>query len=284
VDKTCLGLTDNKGLTKFGLRMNELDVTSPHALTAGIINTTVSMNVWPTDATCNLQGAGTFSWLLQFDTAAGTLKTGGAKPAATPSQGYTFDDETLMQAGQPFHVQPVTYTGITPDAMGNFAVTMGQDLIIPIFLNAAGTSVVLLPLHKARLTTGQLSSNNNCIGTYNVAGLDPSMTCQPMGSDPLFNSAGKLDGYITLEEADTVVVTAAANDTLCVLLSGNATMYSTPVMRNGSTVNACTRDSSGKIMYQGGWCASTNMAAAAGCADADELAANFAASSILINN
>src|SRR4051812_3651840 len=36
VDKECIGLVDNKGLTTFGLRMSQLDVTAPAALTKGI--------------------------------------------------------------------------------------------------------------------------------------------------------------------------------------------------------------------------------------------------------
>jgi hypothetical protein len=283
VDKTCLGLTDNKGLTKFGLRISELDVTSPKALTSGIVNTTVAGNITPNDKSCNLQGSATFSWLIQFDTTAGTLKTGGAKPATDPATGYSFDDEMLTQGTQMFHVQPVTYTGVTPDAMGKFTVTMGADLIVPIFLNAAGTSVVLLPLHQARLSTGTLSSDNNCIGTYNAAGLDPGQTCQPDSTHPLFNTAGTLEGFITLEEADTVIV-SAINQTLCVLLSGSASMYGTPVTMGSTTTTVCKRDSSNKIVYQGAWCSGTNMAATPSCADADDLKANFAASSILINN
>jgi len=281
-DKTCLGLVDNKGLTKFGLRMSELDVTSPAALTSGIVKTTVAGNVTPNNKPCNESGAATFSWLLQFDTAAKTLKTGGAKPVADANAGYSFDDEMIMQGTPPkaFHVQPVTLMGVTPDATtGAFSVAMGLDLIVPIFLNDTGTSVVLLPLHQARLATGTLSSNNNCIGKYNSAGLDPMNSCAPDDTHPQFITAGKLDGYITLEEADGVIV-SAISQSLCVLLSGNASMYG---MAQGSTT-VCKRDASMKIVYQGKWCAGTNAAAAAGCADAEQLTGNFAASSVLINN
>lgn len=277
-DKTCMGLVDNTGKTQFGLRMAELDVTSPTALTSGIVKTTVAGNVTPNNKSCNLDGAATFSWLIQFDTTAQTIKTGGAKPVSDPTMGYSFDDEMITQGGTTFHVQPITITGVAPDASGNFSVTTGQDLIVPIFLNDTGSSVVLLPLHQARLTMGTLSSNNNCIGTYNAAGLDPANSCQPDDDHPQFISGGKLDGYITLEEADTVVI-SAISQTLCVLLSGNASMYGTTP--SGSSTAVCKRDSNNKILYQGGWCSTTN--SAGGCADAEQLAGNFAASSVKIN-
>jgi hypothetical protein len=163
--------------------------------------------------------------------------------------------------------------------MGNFSVSMGMPLNVPIFLDPAGMNAVVLPLQQSRLKMGTLSSNNNCIGSYNAKGLDPTATCTPDGTHPLFIAGASLDGYITLEDADGVPV-KALNETLCVLLSGNAAMYG--MTAGGVTV--CKRDASNKILYQGGWCSTTNAAAAAGCADAEELAANFAASSVKINN
>jgi hypothetical protein len=277
-DKDCAGLVDNKGQTKFGLRMSELDVTSPAALTTGIVKTTVAGNVTPNNKPCNLSGAATFSWLMQFDTTAKTLKTGGAKPVADATKGYAFDDEMITQGAKTFHVQPITYPGVTPDATGAFTVATGLDLIVPIFLNDTGTSVVLLPLHSARLLMGTLSPSLNCIGKYNAAGLDPANSCQPDDTHPQFIPGGKLDGYITLEEADTVIV-SAISQSLCVLLSGNAAMYG---MASGSTT-VCKR-TGGTIDYKGHWCASTNAAASATCADSEQLTGNFAASSVLITN
>ena len=271
----------NAGQTKFGLRMSELDVTSPMALTTGIVKNIVGGAVGLDLASCNLSGSATFSWLLQFDTTAMTLKTGGAKPVTDATKGYAFDDEMIMQAGTNFHVQPITVMGVSPDATGAFTITAGQDLIVPIFLNATGTSVVLLPLHQARIKMGTLSSNNNCIGTYNAAGLDPANSCAPDATHPQFIDGGKLDGYITLEEADTVIV-SAISQSLCVLLSGNASMYG--MTQPGSSVEVCKRDANKTIVYQGAWCSTTNMAATATCADAEPFAGDFAASSVLINN
>jgi hypothetical protein len=279
-DKDCLGLVDNKGQTKFGLRMSELDVTAPHALTTGIVANVVSGAVQQNLMACNLQGTATFNWLLQFDTTAGTLRTGGAKPVMDPTMGYSFDNETIM--GQ--MIAPITVPAKPDATTGAFSVMTGMDLVVPIFLNAQATSVVILPLKQARIAMGTITSNNNCIGTYNATGLQPSNSClpDPMASPPIpqYITAGALDGYILLEDADKVQI-SSIQQTLCVLLSGNASMYGMPGM-GGLTV--CKRDASMKIVYQGGWCSTTNMAAAAGCADAEHLSAEVAASSDQISH
>jgi hypothetical protein len=195
-----------------------------------------------------------------------------------PTQGYSFDDEMFTQSSHSFHVQPSTAPNVTPDAAGHFAQTAGFDLIVPIFLDSAGTNAIILPLRQARLS-GTLSSNGDCIGTYNAAGLDPTNSCQPDITHPQFLDAGKIDGFMTLEDADTVLVSPIA-ETLCVLLSGDAAMYGTTM----GAITVCKRDASNKILYQGNWCAATNAAATSACADSVSFAANYAASSVQINN
>ncbi len=275
-DKSCVGLVDNTGLTKFGLRMSEIDLTSPPALTAGIFHSVFAGSTGLDLPVCNQNATGTVSWLLQFDTTAMTLKLGGAKPVATPTDGYAFVDAMIGGA----HVQPATFSDVSPDAMGRFAATTGVDLVLPIFLDAASTSSIVLPLHQARISTGTLSSHNDCIGTYNAAGLDPANSCTPDSTHPAFLDAGSLEGFMTLEEADKLPV-AAINQSLCVLLSGNATMYGVP---SAMGVTVCKRDASGQILFQGDWCSTTNLAASGGCADASQLRANFAAGSVKILN
>ncbi len=244
-DKACIGLVSNQSLTKFGLRLSELDLTAPASFTTGIVGQVVAGAVLPSVPACNIQGSATFSWLLQFDTVAGTLKTGGARPVTNPNLGYSFDDEMITQGTTTFHIQPVTYPGVTPDAAGTFSVTIGQDLVMPIFLDAAGTSVVLLPMHAVRLVMGTLSSNQDCIGSYDAAGLQPANNCQPDATTPEFLDGGSLDGYITLEDADTVVI-ATLGESLCVLLSGNAAMYG--MTKPGSNVTVCKRDPNNQIV------------------------------------
>jgi hypothetical protein len=273
----CLGLVDNKGLTKFGLRMTELDLTAPAALTTGSVATTVGGGVAPNNAACNENGTGTFTWLLQFDTSAMTLTTGGARPVADPTKGYSFDDEMISQGTSSILVQPAVFS-VTPDSTGHFSVATGQDLNVPIFLDATGSSVLVLPLHQAEIQMGTLSNDNNCIGSYNASTLSPTNNCQPSPPQTAFTDGAALRGYISLEQADTVTITLL-QQSLCAFLTGNATMYGTST---GSTT-VCKRDAGGHIVFQGDWCAATNMAATASCADSVQFAGKFAAASVLIN-
>jgi hypothetical protein len=274
VDKDCLGLVENASLTKFGLRIADLHLTSPPALTQGIVAMVIEPAAWQNDPACLEAGNATFNWLLQFDTAAGTLKTGGAKPVSNPAQGYAFDSEIL--AGK--QIAPVTY-GVKLDAAGIFAVGAGQALNMPIFLDQMGTNAVVLPLQQARFPMGQLSLNHDCIGHYNAAGLDPTNSCTADSTHPLFIGAAAIDAFITLEDADKVPV-SAVGETLCVLLSGSASMYGTP----GAGITVCKRNATNQILYKGGWCSTTNQPATPTCADAEHLTGNFAASSVLITN
>jgi hypothetical protein len=277
-DHECLGEADNKGQTKFSLRMSELDLTKPVALTKGLIKMTVGGAVAPTIASCNLNGTGTFSWLLQFDKTAMTLKTGGALPVADITAGYDFDDQVITQGTQMFHIQPVTFLGVTPDASGKFSVAMGADLLMPIFLDATGTNVVLLPLKAARLINGTVSASQSCIGSYNAAGLDPASGCVPDDTHPPFLSGAALDGHLLLEDADTVTI-SLLQQSLCVLLSGDSTTFG-----DGAKPTAHCKRTGGVIDFKGDWCHATNAAADATCFDSVSLGANFAASAVKINN
>ncbi len=270
----CISLADNSAAKQFTLRMANLTLTAPPALTKGLVKGVVQNGVTMNLASCNLNGGGTFSWLLQFDTATGMLKTGGGKPADDPTKGYSFVDETIMQGGKAFKIAP--FTTAAPIKGGAFAIAMGQDIIVPVYLNLKASAVVLLPLHKAKLT-GTISADNNCIGTYNSKGLDPAGNCLAddkhpsfIGTDGKADSDGKLDGYITLEEADTVLVDAVGQS-LCVILSGNTATYG-----DGKTPAYCKR-TAGKIDFQGDWCDASNDMA---CKDAVRLQANFSASGV----
>ncbi len=259
--------------------MAELDLTTPPALATGIVASILGGDIMPDDMACNLDGQGLFSWLLQFDTTAGTLKTGGARPVTDPTLGYAFDDEMITQGTTTFQVQPVTYQA-TIGASGQFSTATGQNLVMPIFLDASGTSVVLLPLQKASFTMGTLSASHDCIGSYNAAGLQPSNSCQPDSTHPQFIDGATLSGYITLANANEVII-MSLDETLCVLLSGNSSVYGT----TGPTgVQVCTRNANGDILYQGNWCDATNAAATSTCADSVSVSGNFAASSVLITN
>jgi hypothetical protein len=268
----CIALEDNSAAKAFTLRMANLTLTAPPSLTKGLVKGVVSNGVTMNLGSCNLNGGGTFSWLLQFDTAAGTLKTGGATPADDPTKGYTFVDKMVNG----FQISP--FTAMAPIGKdGTFAITKGQDVTVPVYLDLKASAVVLLPLKAAKLS-GKVSTDNNCIGEYNSKGLDPAGSCVDDATTPLFigadgkaNSDGTLDGYITLEQADTVIVDAVGQS-LCVILSGDAATYG-----NGATPALCKRDAAMKITFQGDWCDATNDNT---CKDSARLTANFSASGV----
>ena len=270
----CLALTDYTGKEQFTLRMADLTLTAPPPLTTGLVSTVVKGGVTINLPECNLAGGGTFSWLLQFDTKTGKLKAGGAKPTKTPADGYSFVDETVMG----FKIAP--FETDAPITGGKFAMATGADLTVPIYIDAEATQVVLLPLHSAKLS-GTISADNNCIGKYNSKGLQPGDNCAAtkdipayVGADGKADSDGTLDGFITLEEADTVEVDAI-KQSLCVILSGDAAQFG-----DGAMPAKCKRDAGGKIVFQGDWCAASNDAA---CKDAVKLQAKFAASAVKLN-
>lgn len=280
-DPTCVAIVDNKGQKTFGLRMSQININKPPTLgPAKFVGKTVASGVSWKRPDCYLTGdaeGGTFSWLLLIDLDATSVCTGGAKPPAKAEDGYSFVNEMLTQAGKTFDIKPIKFT--SPDlAQGKFSVAVAdaQDIIVPIY--TAEGDPILLPLRKARITEAALSSNNNCVGSFNGTGLDPFNNCGPAPLDNQFsfNNGGKLEGYITLEDADDIIVDLA-NASLCALLTedGDGAM----------PISKCKRDTSTppKIVYQGDWCDATNSAATSSCADAVQLAADFAASAVKIN-
>lgn len=268
VKSDCIALEENAG-DEFGLRMSQLTITKPDALAAGIVAGVVRGGLTMNLGECDLNGDGTFSWLLQFNKTTNKLRSGGAKPVEDPSAGYCFVAESLGA----FDVKPIEVDAPI-GADGSFSVTAPDTLFVPIFLDAAASDSLVLPLHDAKLS-GTLSEGNKCIGSYNDENLLTSKSCQASGDVKKFNDAGTLDGYITLEEADTVEIKSALNQTLCVLLSGNPTMYG-----DGSTpINKCKRDMDGKILFKGDFCSTD----AGDCGDASKLGATFAAGAVKIN-
>lgn len=265
--RACISLADNTSHNTFGLRMSQLTLAKPTALASGILAPLVAGALEPDENACNLFGTATFNWLLDFNKTAPTLETGGAKPVADPSTGYAFVSETVF--GAP--VAPVTLP-LTLAGSGAFSTT-AADVSLPVYLDAAGSSGFVLPL-SALSFSGQLSADQNCVGSYNASGLQPSNNCMPDATHPLFLNGGSAHAYITLENADAVIITPIAQS-LCVLLSGNAAQYG-----DGGNPTRCKR-SVGAIVFTGDYCSSTNMPG--GCADSMELSGSFAASAVTIN-
>ena len=265
VPSDCVAITDNAGKTKFGLRMAQLAFNKPDELTAaknpvvaGVLAKGATINL----PDCNLNGGGTFSWLLEIDTVAGTLKTGGAPIQADPTAGYCFVNSQL--SGGPPAVSPLTVAAQL-DANGNLTVPTGGDVVMPIFLVDLD-NYILLPLSHLVLAGTKVSPDHNCIGRYNAEALDPASQCLPVE----YTNGGKIEAFMTLEAADAIPVTSL-NRSLCSLLTKTD---------DGGNPKKCPRDANGKITSQGDWCAATNAPATAACFDALEFAGDFAASAV----
>jgi hypothetical protein len=272
VKSDCVALKDNAGQAKFAMRMAQLDITAPVGLTGPLIKGVVSSGVAMNLPKCNLGGTGTFNLIMSFDTGAKTFTVGGAHPAADPTKGYTFVNETVQ--GIPIAPKTGAYT---VDAAGKFTPMDGVDIVLPIYLKVTDAMPsVLLPLHKATIV-GTLSTDQNCVGKYNATTLDPAAGCAGSDKNPAFTTGADLSGYMTLEEADTVVVDTLGQS-LCVIITGDATTYG-----DMGTPIKCKRDATMKIVYKGDWCAATNKAADAACFDAASLAGKLAASAVLLN-
>ena len=268
ITSDCVAITDNTGLDTYGLRMAQFNLSKPAALTnaivAGLVDDGVTMNL----PDCYLTGNGAFSWLLQFDSATGKLKTGGAKPSADPTAGYCFVNEMLGNT----LVSPLELDA-APDADGNFTVAMGGDVAVPIFLNTSGSSFIILPLRDVRIVDAKLSADHNCIGKYNSNKLDPAELCEPSGGITRFENAAALDAAITLADADAIPISLLQGQSLCVLLTGEGE----------GTPPTCKKDpATGKITSKGDWCQATNSPANANCADAFKVTAGLAASAVKI--
>jgi hypothetical protein len=273
---TCLELVDNGGASQFTLRMADLFIKAPPSLKKGLVQGVVRNGATLNFPRCYLDGGGTFSWLLRFDTVSGKLTTGGARPAADPTKGYSFVDETLVQGGKSFKIAPITANA--PILGGAFAIIVGQDLIMPVYLDILATKAVLLPLRDVKLS-GTLSPHNNCVGKLNPKFLEQSMSCFPdtmspafLGADGKIDSDGAIDAYLVLEDADAVDV-EAVGQSLCVILSGDAATYGD----GASPIARCKRDAGMKILFQGDWCGATNNAS---CTDSVRFAAGFSASAV----
>ena len=266
VDSDCLSLVDNSGKDVFAMRLAQLSITKPEALTSQIIYNLVADGVNVNLPACNVGGTGTFNLITVFDRAAGTIKAGGAYPLADPTDGYCFVDDPTHE------VSPVEVPTIY-NADGTFESQPIPRVVMPIFLDMAATTAVYLPLSSARIEGARISADNNCIGRFNADGLDPYFSCapDPLGGIEYYINDGSLTGYITLEDADAVSVDLL-KQSLCVVLSGDAATYGD----DGTPLERCTRDGNGDIVLKGDWCAASN--SAGGCQDSFRLQATIAAS------
>jgi hypothetical protein len=252
----------------------QIDITAPLSLAKGAIKSVIDDSAVMNLDGCNLFGQGTFSWLLELDKTQGKLKMGGAKPVADPHSGYCFVNES-----SPTVIAPATAPALITN--GTLETTSDVAVNMPVYLDAAASSVLMLPLDGLRLQGAQLSLDQNCIGKYNADTLSFDNQCIPDKSlgESYFANAGSLRGYIKLIDADAVVVAALAQS-LCVLLSNDTKTYG----EDAGGHKVCKKDGNGAIVLQGDWCSTTNSAATAACADAFEFNATFAASAVTIHD
>jgi hypothetical protein len=268
VERECLGLVDNSGKTRFGLRVSEVHLSAPRDFGEGLMGRALATDVLPSNLPCNLNGSGATSFLLRFDTEEGSLEIGGARPVVDPMRGYAFVDEPVL--GQSIH--PVKFAVDIADD-GSFVTSAAHDLLLPMFLDTYG-KVLVFPIRAARLSAGALSPSRGCIGRYDAAALEPSNACLPDVDARAFVAGATLEGLLVLDDADRVVVDRFGMS-LCARLAGASPAL---VTKNAAGITVCRRDSGGRIVFQGDACSASGES----CGDAVAVRADFAASSVRI--
>ncbi|HEY1955660.1 MAG TPA: hypothetical protein VGH28_08605 [Polyangiaceae bacterium] len=276
---TCLPLADNSKKAAYDFRLRRLLITAPPSLVGtgvglGLVQTSViDKGVDLNAPECGDHGNGAFNWLLHIDPTADQILTGGAPPSPDPfGAGYCFYRHVLGS----LDIEPAQ-VGITFDDGGAFTTAPIALLNVPVFLSpdagaADPSNVIILPLRNAILKQATLSSNNNCIGAFNLPALDPGCNVADPSSCSKWHTAGSLGGVMTLEDADKVPLTILP-ETLCVLLSQTSP---------DPTTHKCMRDGSGNIMAKGDYCSTSNKPG--DCQDSFWLSATFAGSAVTIND
>jgi hypothetical protein len=161
---------------------------------------------------------------------------------------------------------------------GTWASDVIPKLYVPIYINGDPNNVVVLPLSQAKVQSVKLSTDGNCIGSFNPDGVTAPTTgglCadQDPSSCERWLTNGALGGFITLKEANAVNVVTLGKS-LCVLLTNGTSTA------DGGT--QCATNADGSVTAQGDFCSTTD--SPGGCADSYWLAASFAASAALIND
>jgi len=268
----CLATKEFAGSPSFDMRIAQLTITKPDALTAAknpVVAGILAKGVTPGLPECNLDGGGTFSWLLSFDLASTKLRTGTALFAESPALSYTFSAGSVPGGlGTSLPVDPAILN-LVFDADGCQFQSVGGGTTIQIFLSGTAESV-LLPLVNLAVA-GHVSPEHNCIGTYDAAALDPASQCLP----PAFTNDGSIAALIPLAAADEAAI-QSLKKTVCAQLVGQDD--GDPMMKR------CPKDAAGVITAKGDACLATGGPATPDCADALFFKADFAASGVDVTN
>ena len=206
---------------------------------------------------CGVPGSGSWNLLLGFDTAANSLSVASAQ---------TDTDAAVNENINGILVSPAT-TDAVVEADGSFTSAAFSSNQV-IYGAGSGSVFMVLPLQGA-VVSGTLSASHACIGSYNADAL-ASTACAADADHPAFADAGRLEAFISLEDADTVIV-ADVQQSLCALLTGTD---------DGGVPQKCYRSAMGSIEYAGDWCSATDQAADSGCAEAVRFSATFAARAV----
>jgi hypothetical protein len=273
--KECLAKADFSGADVTMLRVSSHQVASPAALAQPFVqDTVISKKSALKEPECNINGAGQFNLLMSIDTVAKELTLGGGVPQALvgPAKQGTcwasFTDEATSIEVSPFKA---TYTESNGTLSADF-----PSFVMPIYLedevSTNGDTYVLVPLHELTVTA-KLSADKNCIGRYAAETLSPDFSCQPDQGEFSWETGGRYEGYITVEEADDVFV-VSLGQSLCVVLTGDPSKWKGTPDNNCKTAPAFANEG----LPKGDWCSTTN--SAGGCQDSWRLVIDIAAQAI----
>jgi hypothetical protein len=187
-----------------------------------------------------------FSWLIQVDKSTNTIVTGGARKSADHVnfsflQGETVNPSDLgllcpgfgTNGGSPITLAPVT--GKVHWNGNTFSTDLVPKINIPIFDSTVVTNPpVILPLQEAYMKNVTISSDSNCIGSW-----QKDYFC---GDSKGWTTDGVLIGKITADDADQVPVKTAGCQSLCKLLVNDASK---------SDGNFCKKGPDGKHVLAG---------------------------------
>lgn len=208
-------------------RMGRIRLWSPDALLS-LTSIAVDPNV---NAKCANGGSESFTWLMQVDTAAKTIKTGGAR-VGTASKDFAFLAEKVNAASvdaicpgfkgptDPVDLAPVNST-ITFEGE-KFTTPQIPQINVPIF-DSSGVPIIL-PLREAFIKNATI--NGSCIGKY-----QKDFWCD--GDSLGWTTGGAIIAKITAEDADRVPVKSASCQSLCAILVNDSTKTDGKVCKKG---------------------------------------------------
>ncbi|MBI2388273.1 MAG: hypothetical protein HYV09_01540 [Deltaproteobacteria bacterium] len=260
-NNACMYRTEQTGPTK-NFRMGRIRLWAPSSL-MNLAAIAVDPNV---NARCANSGSESFTWLMQVDTAAKTLRTGGSR-GSTDDTTFAFLEESVdaskvegicpgfVGPKDPVDLRPVTTTYTETD--GAFTTPKMALINVPIF-DSSGVPIIL-PLREAMLKSVKM--DGSCVGKY-----EKKYWCD--GDSLGWTTGGAIIAKITAEDADRVPVKSAGCQSLCAILVNDSTKTEGKV---------CKRGPDGKVPEIG-----TTCLGGTGCKNAFQLSATFGAYGVTI--